>query len=459
MDKKSLWLKYDEAGKNKIFEYGKQYEEFLSNCKTERECVAYIIEDAKKQGFMDLRECMEQGKKLSQGDKVYYSYMDKSLLLFTIGGEPIEKGLNILGAHIDSPRLDIKCVPLYEESGMAYLDTHYYGGIKKYQWVTLPLAVHGVVVKKDGSKVSITLGEKEEEPVVGITDLLPHLAGKQMAKKASDFIEGERLDILAGSIPMESEEKESVKENILHILKDTYGIEEEDFTSAELEVVPAGKARDFGLDSSMIMSYGHDDRVCAYPSYTALFNAKNSKKTCCCILTDKEEIGSEGATGMNSDFFVNALAELINCMEEYSDLKVKRALMNSCMISSDVTAAFDPIYPEVSDKRNCSYLGQGLAFCKFTGARGKHSSNDANPEFFARLRSILDEAGVDWQMTEMSKVDVGGGGTIAKFMARYGMQVIDSGVSVLSMHAPWEIVSKADVYEAYRGYHAFLLGC
>lgn len=382
--------------------------------------------------------------------------MGKALALFVIGEKPIQEGMRILGAHIDSPRLDLKQNPLYEEAEQALLDTHYYGGVKKYQWVTLPMALHGVVVKEDGTKVNVVIGESKDDPVVGISDLLIHLSAKQMQKKATEVIEGENLNVLVGSIPLEGEETEGVKENILSILKEKYEIEEKDFVSAELEVVPAGEARDFGLDRSMIMAYGQDDRVCAYPSYKAIEAVTEAEYTSVCLLVDKEEIGSVGATGMHSRFFENTVAEVMNACGTYSELLVRRALKNSCMLSSDVSAGFDPNYPEVMEKNNCAFLGHGLTFNKYTGSRGKSGSNDANPEYIARLRRVMDEQNVSFQTAELGKVDVGGGGTIAYILAAYDMNVIDSGVAVLNMHAPWEIASKVDIYEAYKGYQAFL---
>jgi len=456
MERKNAWMKYNAAQVAEIMAYNNGYKAYISNCKTERECVAAAIRDAEAHGYKDLKKMIEKGKKVKAGDKVYYNNMGKALVLFHVGTEELEKGMKILGAHIDSPRLDLKQNPLYEDTEMVLLDTHYYGGIKKYQWVTLPLALHGVVIKKDGTVVNIVLGEAEDEPVVGITDLLPHLAASQMEKKASKIIEGEDLNILFGSMPLNGEEKDAVKANILKILKEKYDIEEEDFLSAEIEAVPAGKARDCGIDNSMVMGYGQDDRVCAYTSYTAMFEIKKPNRTNVCLLVDKEEIGSQGATGMESKFFENAVAELMNCMGDYSELKLRRTLQNSVMLSSDVSAAFDPNYPAVNEKKNSAYFGKGLTFNKYTGARGKSSSNDANPEYIARLRAAMDKHNVSFQIAELGKVDEGGGGTIAKFMAVYNMEVIDSGVPVLSMHAPWEIVSKIDVYEAKQGYVAFL---
>lgn len=454
--KKNAWNKYDDAQIEKVMQYNEGYKKFLSACKTERECVKEAICQAEEKGYKDLKKIIEKNKKVKAGDKLYYNHMDKALVLFLVGEEPLEKGMKILGAHIDSPRLDIKQNPLYEDTEMALLDTHYYGGVKKYQWVTLPMALHGIIIKKDGTKVDIVIGEEEGDPVVGISDLLPHLAGEQMKKNASIVVEGEDLNILIGSMPLKGVEKDAVKENILKLLKEKYNIEEEDFISAEIECVPAGKARDYGLDRSMVMGYGHDDRVCAYTSFTAMFQLKKTDRTCVCLLVDKEEIGSIGATGMESKFFENVVSELMDRLGDYSELKVRRAMQNSQMLSSDVSAAFDPNYPSVNEKKNTAYFGYGLTFNKFTGARGKSGSNDANPEYIARLRAVMEKHNVSFQTAELGKVDVGGGGTIAKFMASYSMEVIDSGVPVLSMHAPWEIVSKADVYEAMCGYVAFL---
>ena len=454
MKTENAWKKY--ADKKPVFDFCEGYKEFMSLCKTERECTDEIIKPAKKAGFKNLDTVIEKGETLKKGDKVYANNMGKALALFVIGEKPIQEGMRILGAHIDSPRLDLKQNPLYEEAEQALLDTHYYGGVKKYQWVTLPMALHGVVVKEDGTKVNVVIGESKDDPVVGISDLLIHLSAKQMQKKATEVIEGENLNVLVGSIPLEGEETEGVKENILSILKEKYGIEEKDFVSAELEVVPAGEARDFGLDRSMIMAYGQDDRVCAYPSYKAIEAVTEAEYTSVCLLVDKEEIGSVGATGMHSRFFENTVAEVMNACGTYSELLVRRALKNSCMLSSDVSAGFDPNYPEVMEKNNCAFLGHGLTFNKYTGSRGKSGSNDANPEYIARLRRVMDEQNVSFQTAELGKVDVGGGGTIAYILAAYDMDVIDSGVAVLNMHAPWEIASKVDIYEAYKGYQAFL---
>ena len=382
--------------------------------------------------------------------------MNKTVALFNIGKIPMEQGMNILGAHIDSPRMDIQQYPLFESNNMAQLDTHYYGGIKKYQWVTLPLAIHGVVVKKDGTKVEVNIGEKDTDPVFCVTDLLIHLAGQQMEKNAAKVIEGENLDILVGSIPLEDKEKDAVKEGIIGILKNTYEMEEEDFMSAELEVVPAGRAREMGFDRSMIMAYGQDDKVCAYTSLAAMLETDKIDKTACCLLVDKEEIGSVGATGMQSKFFENTVAELLNLNGDYNELKLKRCLAHSRMLSSDVNAAFDPLYSDVFKNNSSSFLGSGVVFNKFTGSRGKSGSNDANAEYLAVLRNIMDNHNVHFQMSELGKVDAGGGGTIAYIMSLYGMEVIDCGVAVLNMHAPWEVTSKADIYETYKCYKAFL---
>lgn len=461
MERKNAWLTYTEAEEQEMEKVIKAYREFLDAGKTERECVSRIIAEAEAAGYVSLEEKLAKGEKVQAGDKVYAVGMKKIITLFHVGQDSLEKGMNILGAHIDSPRLDVKQNPLYEDTNLAYLDTHYYGGVKKYQWVTLPLALHGVMVKKDGTVVDVNIGEAEEDPVVYITDLLPHLSGKQLQKKAGEVIEGENLDILIGSRPLadlEDEKKKSaVKENILKILNDKYGVEEEDFLSAELEVVPAGKARECGLDRSMIAAYGQDDRVCAYTSFLAMLEMEDPERTCCCLLTDKEEIGSVGATGMQSRFFENSVAELLEAMGCYSEMALRRTLRNSSMLSSDVSAAYDPAFGECFEKKNAAYFGRGIVLNKFTGARGKSGSNDANAEYVARVRNIFDTHNVAFQTAELGKVDVGGGGTIAYIAALYGMEVIDSGVAVLSMHAPWEVTSKADIYEAKKAYKAFLL--
>ncbi|SJZ87484.1 Aspartyl aminopeptidase [Treponema berlinense] len=431
------------------------YKNFLNNGKTERECAKQIIELAEKNGYKDLTSVSS----VKPGDKVYIQKMNKAVALFELGTEPLEKGLNVLGAHIDSPRLDIKQNPLYEKDFVVYLNTHYYGGIKKYQWVAMPLALHGVICTKDGKTVNVCLGEDESEPVFVISDILPHLAQKQMKETASDFIPGENLDLIVGSEnPVkDSKEKEAAKKNILKLLKEKYGIEEEDFGSAELEVVPAGKSRDLGLDRSLILAYGQDDRSCAFTSAQALFDSKAGKKTLCCLCVDKEEIGSVGATGMASHFFENAVAELVARTENgFSELTVRRCLANCSMLSSDVNAAYDPMNADLFDKNNASFLGGGIVFNKYTGSRGKSGASDANPEFIAALRKVLDENSVKYQMAELGKVDQGGGGTIAYLAAKYGMNVLDAGVSVLSMHAPWEITSRFDIEQAYEAYKAFL---
>lgn len=460
MERKNAWLSYTEADEKEMEALAEAYKSFLDNGKTERECVDRTIEEARAKGYVSLEEKLAKGETVKAGDKVYTVDMNKIIALFHIGEEDITKGMNILGAHIDSPRIDIKQNPLYEDSDLAYLDTHYYGGIKKYQWVALPLALHGVIAKKDGSVVNVNIGEEEGDPIVYITDLLVHLAGKQMEKPASTVVEGESLDLLIGSRPLKDlpeDKKEAVKENVMKLLTEKYGIEEEDFLSAELEIVPAGKARDCGLDRSMIAAYGQDDRVCAYTSFVAMLEMEAPKRTCCCLLVDKEEIGSVGATGMQSRFFENSVAELMDAMGVYSDLALRRTLRSCSMLSSDVSAGFDPAYAECFEKKNAAFLGRGIVLNKFTGARGKSGSNDANAEYVARVRRIFDDHEVAFQTAELGKVDVGGGGTIAFIAALYGMEVIDSGVAVLSMHAPWEVTSKADVYEAKKAYKAFLL--
>ncbi len=456
-----VWEKYSAKDVKACMEFNEDYKAFLNGGKTERECIEEIVAAADKAGFKDLEKVLASGKKIKAGDKLYYVCMKKSIALFIIGKEPLEKGMNILGAHIDSPRVDVKGNPLYESNNLAYLDTHYYGGIKKYQWVAQAMAIHGVIVKKDGETVRICIGEDEKDPVFVFTDLLIHLAGKQMEEKASQVIKGEGLDLLIGNIPLAKadlpeDQKDAVAANVLRILKDKYGVEEADFISAELEIVPAGKARDCGLDSSMILSYGQDDRVCAYTSLKAILDTKAGKRTSCCLLVDKEEIGSVGATGMNGYFFENAVAEIIANMEGESMLKQRRCLANSFMLSSDVSAGFDPLYADAFEAKNAAFIGKGMTFNKFTGSRGKGGSNDANAEYIGKIRKILDGEEVSYQFNELGKVDVGGGGTIAFIMAKYGMNVIDSGVAVLSMHAPYEVTSKADVYEAYRGFKAFL---
>ena len=459
MERRNAWKIYTADQLKELDQINSRYKVCLDEGKTERECVRLTVKEIEKKGYRDLKDIKGS---LKAGDKVYAVCMGKSIAMFQIGKEPLENGMNILGAHIDSPRIDVKQNPLYENEDLAYLDTHYYGGIKKYQWVTLPLALHGVIVKTDGTVQKVNIGEKEDDPVFVVTDLLIHLAGKQMEKKASAVIEGEKLDLLIGSRPLEKEEgldedeKDAVKANVMKILTDYYNMEEEDFLSAELEIVPAGKARDCGLDRSMILAYGQDDRVCAFTSLFAMLDVEDIERTSCCILVDKEEIGSVGATGMHSRFFENVVAELVALTEGESDLKVRRALQNSKMLSSDVSAAYDPMYAEAFEKRSAAFFGRGLVFNKFTGARGKSGSNDANAEYLAEVRRAMNAEDVSYQFAELGKVDLGGGGTIADIMANYGMEVIDSGVAVLSMHAPWEVTSKADVHEAYRGYKSFL---
>ena len=462
MEYKTAWKKYTPADLEALEVLNAGYKAFLDKGKTERECVAEAVRLAEAAGYMPLETALRCRRRMIPGDKIYAVCMNKALALFQLGEEPLENGMNILGAHIDSPRVDVKQNPLYESDGQAYLDTHYYGGIKKYQLVAQPMAIHGVLVKKDGTAVDVIIGEDENDPVLVFSDLLVHLAGNQMDKKAGQVITGEGLDLLVGNRPLEEsklekDQKEAVRANVLALLKDSYGMEEGDFLSAELEIVPAGKARDCGLDRSMILAYGQDDRVCAYTSLWAMLQEdKPLKRTSCCLLVDKEEIGSVGATGMQAHFFENVVAELIALTQGESFLATRRCLRNSKMLSSDVSAGYDPLYADAFEKRSSAFLSRGMTFNKFTGSRGKSGSNDANAEYFARIRAIMDEANVSCQFCELGKVDVGGGGTIAYIMAKYGMEVIDSGVALLSMHAPYEVSSKADVYEAYRGYRAFL---
>jgi len=458
MERLNAWKNYDENAIGELEAVSGRYRAFLDNGKTERECVKQAVALAKENGYTDLAEAIRACKRLQPGDKVYSDCMGKAIMLFHMGEAPLEKGLNVVGAHIDSPRIDVKQNPFYEDTDIAYADTHYYGGIKKYQWVARALALHGVVAKKDGTVVEVVIGEDESDPVVGISDLLIHLAQEQMGKKASEAVSGEGLDIMLGGRPLAGEEKDAVLAQVLKILKEKYDIEEADMLSAEIEAVPAGKARDFGLDRSMILGYGHDDRVCAYAQLEALKTLPAVPKyTCCCLLADKEEIGSVGATGMRAHYFENAVAELVNLTcDSYSELTVRRALKNSRMLSCDVSAGYDPLYASVFEKKNAALLGYGVCYNKFTGSRGKSGSNDANAEFIGRLRRIMDDNAITWQTAELGKVDVGGGGTIAYICALYGMEVIDSGVPVLSMHAPQEIISKADLYEAVKAYAAFM---
>lgn len=453
--KENIWKKYNDEDINLLNNICDDYRKFISDNKIEREVVSATIEICRDAGFVDLEDCIKNGRQLHAGDKVYVNNRGKSIALFVIGEEDILNGINILGAHVDSPRLDLKASPLYEDESLAYLDTHYYGGIKKYQWVTLPLSIHGVVAKKNGDVVSVVIGEDAGDPVVGITDLLPHLGSEQLKKEASKVIEGEKLDVLIGSIPADGED-DSVKKYILDILKNKYDIEEDDFLSAELEVVPSGKARDFGLDRSMVMAYGQDDKVCAYTSLRAFLDVDKCRRTISCILVDKEEIGSVGASGMESNFYENAIQEICSLLGHNEVYALSRVLKNSYMLSSDVNAAYDPLYSDVMDKRSASYFNNGVVFCKYTGSRGKSGSNDADAEYIAKLRKIMDDNNVYFQISELGKVDAGGGGTIAYILANKSVNVIDCGVGVLSMHAPWEVTAKADIYEAYKCYVAFL---
>ncbi len=457
MYRKNAWEILKDGEYEAMEAFATAYRKYLDAGKTERECVTEAVRLAKEKGFTDLNEAVKEGRALKAGDKVYCDWMGKSLMLFVLGSKPMADGMNILGAHIDSPRVDVKQNPLYEDEGFAYLDTHYYGGIKKYQWVAIPLAIHGVWVRKDGSMVNIALGEDENDPVFCFSDLLIHLSGEQMTAPAAKVIDGEALNLIIGSQPASEEEKDKVKTAILALLKDKYGVEEEDFLSAELEIVPAGKARDMGFDRSMILGYGHDDRVCAYPSAAAVWDYEGvPERTLCAVLADKEEIGSVGATGMASMFFENTVAELIALTGSTCPLALRRCLQNSLMLSSDVSAGYDPNFASVFEKKNSAFLGKGVCFNKYTGSRGKSGSSDANPEFIAQVRRILDDAEVAWQTSELGKVDAGGGGTIAYICAKYCMSVVDCGVPVLSMHAPYEVISKIDLWQAYRGYCAFL---
>lgn len=484
MERKNAWKAYTEDDLKKLEALSNGYKDYLFHGKTEREGTNYIIREAEKAGYLSLEEVIRKGEKLKSGDKIYVNNMGKSVALFHMGEEPLEKGINILGAHLDSPRLDVKQNPLYEKSDLAYLDTHYYGGIKKYQWVTLPLAIHGVVAKTDGTVVDVVIGEDETDPVFCVTDILIHLAQDQMAKTAAKAVEGEALDLLIASRPLvfpekaesadpegetgksetdknekdksENDKKDPVKKQVLALLKEKYDITEEDFISAELEIVPAGKPRDMGLDRSMVLAYGQDDKVCAYTSLVAQLRQDQLKRTACTLLVDKEEIGSVGATGMHSRFFENAVAELLYLAGDENPLALRRCLANSCMLSSDVNAGYDPLYASCFEEKNASFLGRGVVFTKFTGARGKSGSNDANAEYIARLRGIMEKNGVQYQTAELGKVDVGGGGTIAYILSQYGMEVIDCGVAVLNMHAPWEVTSKADIYEMEKSYEVFL---
>lgn len=448
---KNTWEKYKD-NLNEVMEYNEGYKDYISKNKTERACVKESIRLAKEKGFKPL----DSFETLKPGDKVYVNNRDKNIALFVIGNKPLTEGMRILGAHIDSPRMDLKQNPLYESEGFVLADTHYYGGVKKYQWVTIPLSLYGVVAKKDGTVVDVVIGEDDNDPVVGISDLLIHLAAEQLDKKAAKVIEGENLDVTLGNMPLVGEEKDAVKANILKLLKDKYDIEEEDFVSAEIEVVPSGKARDYGLDRSMIAGYGHDDRVCAYTSLTAILDMDVCDYTCCTILVDKEEIGSVGATGAQSLFFENTIGEMLVKMGIDSFVQTRLTLSRSKMLSSDVSAGVDPLFVSVNDKKNAAYLGNGIVFNKYTGARGKSGSNDASAEYVARIRAVMDESNIHYQTAELGKVDLGGGGTIAYILGNYNMDVIDAGIAVLNMHAPMEVVSKVDVYETYQAYKAFL---
>ena len=456
MERKYAWHNYDEQTLQDVMALGDAYRQFLDNGKTERECVIQSVAAAKEAGYVDLKDLIKSNTPIKAGDKIYYTHMDKSIALFNIGTDDLDLGMNILGAHIDSPRIDVKQNPQYEDSNLVFWDTHYYGGIKKYHWVAMPLAIHGVVVKTDGTRIDINIGDKESDPVFCITDLLPHLGQEQMQKNAAKVIEGESLDLLIGSQPVKGEEKEGVAKFINALLEKEYGFVERDLLSAELEIVPAGKARDMGFDRSMVLAYGQDDRVCAYTSLVAMLEVDTVKRTTCCLLVDKEEIGSVGATGMQSRFFENAVAEILTLMGKPNSVNVRRTLENSRMLSSDVSAGYDPLYASAFEKKNASYLGMGVVFNKFTGSRGKSGSNDANAEYMGFIRRVMESNNVTYQTAELGKVDLGGGGTIAYIMALYGMNVIDCGVAVLSMHAPWEVTSKADIYEAKRCYVAFL---
>ena len=460
MDKKintkSCWNKYETDDLEKIENLCEQYKQFISECKTERECVDYFIKIVEKYNFKNLNDLIKNNVKLNKGDRVYYSKMNKTLVLAVIGQEDLENGFNIIGSHIDAPRVDLKPTPVYESDGLCFFDTHYYGGIKKYHWVARPMCLKGVVVKKNGEKININIGDHETDPYLGFSDLLPHLWKDQAMKKAVDVVSGEQLNLLVGSIPGDNKSKESVKNNILNILEEKYGIYETDLISAELQVVPAGPAKDYGLDRSMIIGYGQDDRVCAFTSFAAMLNIKGiPNRTCVCILADKEEIGSVGATGMESRLFENFSAEIINLSRNYTDLSLRRALQNSYMLSADVTCAYDPNFPSETPKVSTAFFGRGVAISKYTGSRGKSGCNDANAEFLGKLRNIFDDGNVNYQLGELGKVDQGGGGTIAYFLAKYGMEVVDIGVPLQNMHAPFEVSSKADIYESYKAYNCF----
>jgi aspartyl aminopeptidase len=453
-----VWDTLEKDEMNKLMDFSQEYKLFMDSSKTEREAADEIVKLAKQNGFINIDDFISKSSSVKPGDKIYAVNKGKVVSLFVIGKQPLESGFNIIGSHIDSPRIDLKPNTLYEDEGIAFLDTHYYGGIKKYQWVTIPLAIHGVVIKKGGEKINIVIGEDDNDPVFYITDLLIHLAADQLDKKLAKGIEGEDLNILFGSMPLSDKEvKCRVKLNMLKLLNEKYGIDEEDLVTAELQVVPAGKSRDVGLDRSMVMAYGHDDRVCAFTSLKAIFDVETPERTSIALFVDKEEIGSVGATGMHSKFFENTVAETMHLAGEGTDLKLRRALANSKMLSADVTAAMDPIYSSVLEKKNAAYLGKGVVLTKYTGVRGKSGSNEANAEFVGYLRDLFNANRITWQIAELGKVDQGGGGTIAYILAEYGMEVIDCGVALLSMHAPWEIASKADIYETYRAYKIFFI--
>ena len=452
MYNKNAWKSYSKEDLEKVMSFAEGYKDFISKGKTERECVTLGVKIAEAHGYKNIKDC----KELHPGDKVYSVNKGKNIAIMVVGQKPVEEGLRVLGAHIDSPRIDVKQNPLYESTGFCLMDTHYYGGIVKYQWVAIPLALYGVVCKKDGTIINIAIGDDPSDPVVGITDLLPHLAADKMQKPAHKAIEGEALDVTLGSMPLEGDEKESVKANVLQILKEKYDFDEEDFLSAEIEIVPAGPARDYGLDRSLVAGYGHDDRVCAYTSMMAVIDAGECEYTTAAVFVDKEEIGSVGATGAQSKWFENVVAELVNLTTSYSELKVRHALENTMMLSSDVSAGFDPLYAYVNDSKNSAYLGRGICFNKYTGSRGKSGANDASPEYFAKIRNVMDENNIHFQTSELGKVDQGGGGTIAYILGNYNMNVIDAGVPVLNMHAPMEVISKADLYEAYKAYMVFV---
>lgn len=457
---RNCWLEPDVCNRDEVFSFCGDYIDFLSQYKTERECVEYIQELAESNGYTSLDVLIDEGGRPATGDKIFVNHRDKAIILFIIGEESIEEGINLIGSHLDSPRLDLKPSPLYEDQGIALFKTHYYGGIKKYQWTTIPLAVHGIIIKSNGEKLKVVLGEKPGEPVFTITDLLPHLAKEQMEKKASEFIPGEGLNLITGTIPKEySEDKrdiKGVKDAVLELLRDKYGLQEEDFISAELMAVPAGPAVDVGLDRSLVGGYGQDDRVCAYASLRAVMDIEEPKRTCAAVFVDKEEVGSMGNTGMQSVFFENALAELMNLMDETcGDLQLRRALANSSALSADVAAAVDPNFAEVHDLNNSPRLGNGVCVEKYTGHRGKAGGSDASAEYMAKVRRVFNDGNIIWQSGELGKVDMGGGGTIAKFLANYGMDILDCGIAVLCMHSPFELASKADIYMTYKAYSEF----